>query len=405
MENLPFIQLRDTLRQLYRDNLIQELVNILRSNWFEERVYSGEMVADMFLFGPYHPPAVRNHLVDFTYRKSLREEELFLKVLIMRGQVETAAEEIQAQGVQLLQSPFWAGRSPATFVFKSLSPQNRLNMLNLLLAAGLDVGHRDDDNASLLQQLAFHISPNENAVEMARELVRVGHPVNDEDNLGVTIVQEAALNGKLLFTAYLIRVGGDVNAANFEGDTALHLAASNGHHQILSLLFYYNANVTNNVLGLTPFRCINQANQLDCQRAVIRMFTLTQNMNQAINTQDWHTIQNNIGLFNCTQELNLLHEIFFGNLTYLNILQNSNNLRRLSNLLRQPQLRQRYDDKVATVPNFGQNLNLIMHLALIVQSERDRVRIFVTQLFGQQLPEVALNILCQNLSLEDLPGA
>ena len=52
-----------------------------------------------------------------------------------------------------------------------------------------------------------------------------------------------------------VRLGGDVNAANQAGDTALHVAAALGYDTVVQLLAEHGANVNvKNKRGITPLR-------------------------------------------------------------------------------------------------------------------------------------------------------
>jgi ankyrin repeat protein len=72
-------------------------------------------------------------------------------------------------------------------------------------------------------------------------------------NYGWTVLHEAALGGCAALVELLCDAGFDVEAADLRDDTALHIAASEGAHEIVRILVRKNANVNRrNKVGRTP---------------------------------------------------------------------------------------------------------------------------------------------------------
>ena len=73
-------------------------------------------------------------------------------------------------------------------------------------------------------------------MQNVKKLINAGEDVNAANAEGDTPLHEAASNGHKDILKILLQAGASVNAANAEGDTPLHSAVNNGHKDILKIL-------------------------------------------------------------------------------------------------------------------------------------------------------------------------
>ena len=102
----------------------------------------------------------------------------------------------------------------------------------------------------------------------------------DEDEAGILHLlalrndEQLSYDELLAKIQVLVTAGADINAQDFSGDTPLHKAAMNGHHNALQALIVAGANV--NIAthsGETPLNTINpnteRPNEIACRQALI----------------------------------------------------------------------------------------------------------------------------------------
>mgnify|MGYP000689226386 FL=1 len=98
------------------------------------------------------------------------------------------------------------------------------------LADGANVNARDDQFGGT----PLHGAAGYGQTKVAELLLTEGAEVDSKDNkYGVTPLHYAALRGQKETAKLLISSGADVNAKNEEGGTPFHLAAEEGHQQIV----------------------------------------------------------------------------------------------------------------------------------------------------------------------------
>ncbi|MBE9118938.1 ankyrin repeat domain-containing protein [Lusitaniella coriacea LEGE 07157] len=68
-------------------------------------------------------------------------------------------------------------------------------------------------------------------------MLEAGSSVNLENSSDITSLMTASLRGRLDFVQALVSSGADVNYINHDGQTALKLAAYNGHQEVFDYLF------------------------------------------------------------------------------------------------------------------------------------------------------------------------
>ncbi|CAM8969700.1 unnamed protein product [Rhodiola kirilowii] len=77
-------------------------------------------------------------------------------------------------------------------------------------------------------------------IEDIVSLSSLGVPLDSKDSQGRTALHMAAANGHLQIVEYLICNGVDVNASNIEDNTPLHWACLNGHMEVVKKFALYN---------------------------------------------------------------------------------------------------------------------------------------------------------------------
>ena len=93
------------------------------------------------------------------------------------------------------------------------------------------------------------------SVKRAQELYQKGDvSVNHrEESSGRTALHKSAFWGHVAMTEYLVRIGSNLGAKDFDGDTALHDAARFGHADVVNVLIRAGSQVSErNEKGETP---------------------------------------------------------------------------------------------------------------------------------------------------------
>jgi ankyrin repeat protein len=111
-----------------------------------------------------------------------------------------------------------------------------LDIAEIFISHGCDLNAKSiRDGSSPLQIATFN-----NDIEMVKLLLRHGADVNARDNGGnvpLGMVEKKEIAELLLLN------GADINLKNGSGNTPLHLAASNGHYDVLELLLLHGSQV------------------------------------------------------------------------------------------------------------------------------------------------------------------
>jgi len=108
----------------------------------------------------------------------------------------------------------------------------------------------EGDNADV------EVSRYVDAKEAGNDPADQDYNVNAKNKDGATPLMVSAFRGELEMTQVFLTKGSDVNATDNFGNTALLLAAKNGHNEIVSLLKEYGANTSK---GLSPVMAVNSA--------------------------------------------------------------------------------------------------------------------------------------------------
>jgi ankyrin repeat protein len=101
-------------------------------------------------------------------------------------------------------------------------------------------------------------------MEMVGKLIGAGYPVNSCDQLGMTPLSQAALNGDYDMCVFLLRKRANLNTINQAGQSPIHIAAEGQHPRIVRLLLQHN-------FDLCQFR-VSQQPYLLCRERPERKF-------------------------------------------------------------------------------------------------------------------------------------
>lgn len=115
---------------------------------------------------------------------------------------------------------------------------NRQTCLEILIAAGANVNHKDTyDNTALM---IATINNHQTCLEM---LIAAGANVDHKDTNETTALMQAASKGHQTCVQTLIAAGANVDRGDRHGDTALILAAANGHQTCVQTLIAKGASI------------------------------------------------------------------------------------------------------------------------------------------------------------------
>ena len=78
---------------------------------------------------------------------------------------------------------------------------------------------------------------------MVRQLLKRGAKIDQQNSSGDTALHLAAANGHRTVVSLLVGSQSDVDLKNLEGQTALHLAAASGQTDIVELLLDHGAKI------------------------------------------------------------------------------------------------------------------------------------------------------------------
>ncbi|MQL76230.1 hypothetical protein Taro_008631, partial [Colocasia esculenta] len=96
----------------------------------------------------------------------------------------------------------------------------------------------------IIRFIFFYNAARYDDIEDVVNLSSAGIPLDSKDSEGRTALHMAAANGHLEIVEYLIRNGVDVNASNAENNTPLHWACLNGHIEVVKALILGGADVS-----------------------------------------------------------------------------------------------------------------------------------------------------------------
>ena len=141
--------------------------------------------------------------------------------------------------------------------------EGHLDICQMLLERNADVRAHDYSGNT-----ALHFAASEGHLETARLLLERGADVNSQNNEGLTPLQQASQGmreGCLDIVCLLLEHRADWDPGDNCKNTALHLAASNGHLEAARILLERGANIDfRNNGGLTPLQQASQSMREGC---------------------------------------------------------------------------------------------------------------------------------------------
>ena len=137
----------------------------------------------------------------------------------------------------------------------------KVGLVEMLLAAGIPLDHRNHDQVTPLHWAAARVKP-----EVVRLLVARGADIHAVERDGWTPLHWAAFRGDTATAELLIQQGARVNEVDKDGWTPLHLATQQGYPEVVKALLAGGADEEPRTEdGLTAFDLAMQRERTDVQ--------------------------------------------------------------------------------------------------------------------------------------------
>jgi ankyrin repeat protein len=156
---------------------------------------------------------------------------------------------------------------PSTLI-NDAAAAGSVEKVRLLASRGASVGVLDDSARSPLS--AAVRSEKKGAIDVVKELIRLGANVNEADVYGTTAVHSAALDNPEA-CALLADAGASLDIQDSHGMTPLHLAAKRNRGDICALLIERGANaLSRDAIGRTPLHYAVRFGAADAIEALVQ---------------------------------------------------------------------------------------------------------------------------------------
>ena len=167
--------------------------------------------------------------------------------------------------VKMTEIMFTYGADPNIPIFDGSTPLiwacqgNKIHMVGLLLQNGANVETATEDNATPL-----YIASQHGFAEICSLLLRKGANVEVKyQNINDTPLTIAAYKNHLETIQVLVNAGAKLHSTDSNANTALHLACSQGHQDIVYYLLQKDVQFTKNKFGETAIDIIKERNEDD----------------------------------------------------------------------------------------------------------------------------------------------
>lgn len=220
------------------------------------------------------------------------------------------------------------------------------------------------------------------------------------------------LSTEEMFNA-LVSHGADVNGRGIDGCTIFHNLCYQNIPNAISLLIKNNADLFAEVRGMTPLLYLAEHNSLnDCEEALVVMIKNISRLNfenRPVPDKDMNWIRNNPiaheHFVNCSSELREMSNTIFWNSQTLYSLLNMNwKIKKLSNLLNNMDFRSKIREKLYRFTYFKRELFLNFDEAKEAWTNKFLVELRLKAIFKKSiLPDLAIEKIAENLTLEDVP--
>lgn len=367
-----------------------------------------------------------------------------LESALRAGSISTV-KSLLKKGVEL-ESIEWGEswkNSLAGAIFKRENINVRKKMLLLLLEHDLDIGY--DGHMNFLHQFIHFVDQDDSdAAEIAEILLNSGIPVDEPDNLGYTALFLSIYKSNVPLISLLINRGANIRHYSDWSDTCVIMLAddnaevldflvSNGadlHFKckdgftVLHDACHLNMNLKINFLlrmgvdisaqdlsGRTPFSWLQpeMENYDQCVITMLKAFSRLAFENVPIIKYDMDLIEANNKFREhfqkCLEELAKMSSTQFHGpkYSYYSLLCARMGMKKLSNLMKNPELVQKVEENLPKFPYYEDHLREILDEVIQIRDRFETVYLRLNSVFRDFFPDVVLRNLANNIEVEDLP--
>lgn len=289
-----------------------------------------------------------------------------------------------------------------------------LNVAKIMLNNGVSINELNWNRDSALT-MAIKIDH----VELSSFLIENGANINQMNASHEFPLLLAAENGNIDIAEKLLLMGADVNGcSSIKGTTALHIACTENHKDMISYLLHKGAAViAEDYDSKTPFsRLINspfsllvsEQDHLSSITAMIRTIVKLKYSNAPVSLSDLNLIKKN-QIYqtisnSCELELHKMKEtMILKSFSFYSFMQPCSSNLKLVNLLYNNEFVRAYHKKIDTFSLYQEDLSRIYQDAELLHSKIILIETEFKSVFGDLFPELVVRKIAQHLIAKDLP--